>query len=144
MNPIKLTFSETTMGTFGTKKTQTLSKTYFKAIHEFGQIVTLRLCRIWLYFDFIFMFSTWSRVQKQIQRTLHDFTVSIIKYRKEQLKDTDFIGVLNPSETDDVYSGKGRLAMLDLLLQNEKEGAIDLDGIREEVDTFIFEVINLI
>ena len=35
---------------------------------------------------------------------------------------------------------KKRLAMLDLLLTAEKNGLIDNEGIKEEVDTFTFEV----
>lgn len=39
------------------------------------------------------------------------------------------------------YLGRNvKLSMLDLLLSMELNGQIDDDGIREEVDTFIFEV----
>lgn len=40
-----------------------------------------------------------------------------------------------------IYSGsKKRLAMLDLLIAAMKKGDIEMAGIREEVDTFMFEV----
>lgn len=40
---------------------------------------------------------------------------------------------------DDVYKGKKRLAMLDLLLSAKMERLIDDEGVQEEVDTFMFE-----
>ena len=46
--------------------------------------------------------------------------------------------------TVETYSKKKRLAMLDLLLSAKNQGAdIDNEGIREEVDTFMFEVLLL-
>lgn len=41
---------------------------------------------------------------------------------------------------DDAFGTKKRMAMLDLLLEAESKGEIDLEGIREEVNTFMFEV----
>ena len=35
---------------------------------------------------------------------------------------------------------KKRLAFIDILIENYERGEIDLDGLREEVDTFMFEV----
>nr|ULR85497.1 cytochrome P450 [Spodoptera frugiperda] len=46
------------------------------------------------------------------------------------------------SDVADVSDGIGtkkRLAMLDLLLEAEEKGQIDMDGIRDEVNTFMFE-----
>lgn len=39
-----------------------------------------------------------------------------------------------------ILGRKKRLAMLDLLLAAENEGLIDYEGVKEEVDTFTFEV----
>ena len=44
---------------------------------------------------------------------------------------------------DDIYGirqQKKKLSFLNLLVYNYEEGKIDKEGIREEVDTFMFEV----
>ena len=41
---------------------------------------------------------------------------------------------------DDKEKPKKRLAFLDILIDSVESGEIDIDGLREEVDTFMFEV----
>ena len=43
-------------------------------------------------------------------------------------------------EDDGLYKRKKRLAFLDLLLESYDTGDISREGVREEVDTFMFEV----
>lgn len=48
---------------------------------------------------------------------------------------------MNNDADSAIYTdSKKRLAMLDLLIAAMKNGDIDETGIREEVDTFVFEV----
>lgn len=67
---------------------------------------------------------------------MHQFTESVIKERKKT-----FTGSITNKIDDDQYIAKRKLAMLDLLLSAKADGfLIDDEGIREEVDTFTFEV----
>ena len=95
------------------------------------QIVFKRLAKTWLCFDPIFYFSKLAREESSVIKILHDFSWNIIKEGEKEM-------------TVETYSKKKRLAMLDLLLSAKNQGAdIDNEGIREEVDTFMFEVLLL-
>ncbi|XP_013176874.1 PREDICTED: cytochrome P450 4C1-like isoform X2 [Papilio xuthus] len=70
-----------------------------------------------------------------VEHYLQNFTLnSICDTRRKTFKEDDIV----IKDEDITFKGKKRLAMLDLLLQAEKQGAIDADGIKEEVDTFMF------
>ncbi|XP_047509668.1 cytochrome P450 4C1-like [Pieris napi] len=120
---------ETTMGTSLSVDIETMTSKYFKAIHEIGDIFFDRTCKVWLRIDWVFNLTKTGKLLNKIVKDLHKFTMKIIHERKANFK----------NNLDDSNTKKGRLAMLDLLLQNEKDGNIDVDGIREEVDTFLFE-----
>lgn len=77
--------------------------------------------------------------QSKYLEVLHDFTNSVIEEREKNFKDSD-IENLNDDSEDSFVVGKKRLAMLDLLIKEKRsKQGIDIEGIREEVDTFMFE-----
>lgn len=102
-----------------------------------GELVVHRVLRPWLYFDSVYFFTTQYWEKKRLIKFLHNFSMSVIQDRKTNFKELNF----NEEAIMDDIGIKKRLAMLDLLISAQKAGTnIDDEGIREEVDTFMFEV----
>lgn len=91
-----------------------------------------------MYFDLMFHLTQVAQVQKAALKDLHMFTNQIILERREYRKSHVIEDII---KDDEIYGKKSRVAMLDLLLDQEQQGNINDDGIREEVDTFMFEVL---
>lgn len=107
---------------------------YKEAVYNFGVILTKRIIQPWYHNDFVYSWSKLAREQRRTVQELHKLSTRVIRDRKKLFSDDREIS----------YSGRKRLAMLDLMLKAKYDGAdIDDEGIREEVDTFIFEVIQI-
>ncbi|XP_015839031.1 cytochrome P450 4C1 isoform X2 [Tribolium castaneum] len=108
-------------------------KEYKKAIYKIGHIFLKRLSKPWYRLDAIYNYSKLAEEENATVKILHDFSNGIISEREKER-------TTNLSQNLASYSKKKRMAMLDLLLAAKNEGAdIDYEGIREEVDTFMFE-----
>lgn len=105
---------------------------YKNAIYDFGLLFMRRLLRPWLMSEFLYRQSQISKETDKTVKVLHDFSTAIIRQRKKYF---DEVGTMS-------YSAKKKMALIDLLVKGQKDGKIDIDdeGIREEVDTFMFEV----
>ena len=115
---------------------------YRKNLEETVKIMLSRLMKPWFYPDFIYNLFGNRRELDNILKPLHGFTTNVINQRKQCFDGFPIIQVQKILNADDnIYIGskKQRYAMLDTLLQAQREGFIDDNGIREEVDTFTFE-----
>lgn len=102
------------------------------------QIVLTRALSPWHWPDFIFYRTSLGRQQRKALDVIHGLTNRVIAERKELLKNS------KPEENtvEDDTGIKKRKAFLDILLQSSEEGGLTTEEIREEVDTFMFEVCN--
>ncbi|EFA10751.1 cytochrome P450 monooxigenase CYP4Q9 [Tribolium castaneum] len=127
------TIGETAMGTsFGTETST--GREYKKSIQEIGEILKYKLLRPWLLSKFVYVCDPnyWKEIK--LVKILHNFTNNVIANRQSNFKPVE-------QKSDEFsYSRRKRMAMLDLLLTAKNEdNLIDDEGIREEVDTFMFE-----
>lgn len=111
-------------------------KQYADAVHQYGILVFNRILRPWLYTNLTYLFTKDFWRQRTTINILHQFSLGVIMQRKKDLPLKTSVGI-----EDLLFKPKKRLAMLDLLLSAKNEGFPITDlGIREEVDTFMFEV----
>lgn len=110
---------------------------YKTALYEFSKLIVYRQLTPWYYINLIWMLTPSFWLERKLIKTMRDFTNDVIRKRK-QINRSSKVNVTNNDQT----VSKKKMAMLDLLLSEKANGyPIDDEGIREEVDTFTFEVI---
>lgn len=81
------------------------------------------------------------KVELKTLKTLHDFTDSVIVSRRSELESLTKSSTTISIPAEDDVGVKKKTAFLDLLLQSTIDGKpLTNEDIREEVDTFMFEV----
>lgn len=111
---------------------------YVKCVKEMGRILMARATTI-KQFNIFYRFSRDYFKEKKALKILHDVTDSVIAERRKQLRNEK----VSSDENNYVLGMKKRQAFLDLLINIEIDGKPLSDAdIREEVDTFMFEVSN--
>ncbi|KAK9295402.1 hypothetical protein QLX08_010289 [Tetragonisca angustula] len=138
---------ETAMGTSLKDKGEFQYK-YRKAVNDMGEIFAYRLVKPWCFYNFVFNLFPQGWRQYRLLEILHGFTRKVIQERKEYHDQTNgqYLTDFNKSSNDnngniqcnDIGIRKRRLAMLDLLIAAHRNNEINDEGIREEVDTFMF------
>jgi len=113
---------------------------YLKDIYKYGEMMFERICQPWLLIEFIFNLTKKGKVLQTISNSLHKFSSEVIKEREKQFTKDDILNINDVLNEEQEFAPKKKLAMLDVLLSAKyRDGSIDDEGIREEVDTFIFE-----
>ncbi|XP_053556231.1 cytochrome P450 4V2 [Bombina bombina] len=114
---------------------------YVQAIYKMSDMVHRRQKMPWLWPDFVFHRLNIGKEHDKSLKILHSFTDKVILERAEEMKATDSRQVQDKDESESKKSKK-RSAFLDMLLKATDDAGNKLSymDIREEVDTFMFEV----
>ncbi|XP_035784723.1 probable cytochrome P450 4ac1 isoform X1 [Anopheles albimanus] len=130
------TICETAMGV--KLDSGTMANEYRSKIEAIGTMLLNRLMNPWLYDQLSYKVVGLAAKFNKLLRPVHSFTRSIIQQRRELFHQN--VRNLGDFSEENVYTNiKQRYAMLDTLLAAEAKQQIDEEGIREEVDTFMFE-----
>ncbi|XP_015750059.1 PREDICTED: cytochrome P450 4c3-like [Acropora digitifera] len=108
-----------------------------------SELVQKRQMSPWLWYDALYYLMPSGREHSKCLKILHDFTNKVIDERIAERA----ARIVAPQENQEdsvndeevVFKRKKRLAFLDLLLEAYDNGEISREGVREEVDTFMFE-----
>ncbi|XP_077521038.1 cytochrome P450 4c3-like isoform X1 [Amblyomma americanum] len=129
---------ETIMGTTISAQTNDRSP-YVAAVNRIGELFVQRAFRPVLQIDFIFRWTPMGREYRRCLHTLHSLTRKVISERKQALrKEVDSGLIILKDDSSEVERKKAR-PFMDLLLLEHFKNNITEEGIREEVDTFMFE-----
>lgn len=115
---------------------------YRENIYEVGRLLLMRLLRPWLIADFMYSLLGYRKQLNDVLKPVLEFTKSIIKQRKENFVNETTLAASHEADgNENIYfcAKKRKYAMMDTLLQAERKGLIDEEGIIEETDTFTFE-----
>ncbi|KAJ8943363.1 hypothetical protein NQ318_002596 [Aromia moschata] len=125
---------ETAMGVSINAQKNTESE-YVVAVKELCRIIIERSFSPIQRLDVLYSFTRNYRIEEKSLKILHNYTNSVIKTRKEELKNKT-----NEDIEEDQLEVRKKRAFLDLLLNATIDGSPLPDNIiREEVDTFMFE-----
>lgn len=114
--------------------------TYRNNIYRVGTLLLFRLLKPWLRSDFVYSFLGYRKQLDEVLKPVLAFTKSIVTKRKSDFTNDSVEEAAEEDLNDNIYfRKKRRYAMMDTLLQAERQGLIDDEGIIEETDTFTFE-----
>lgn len=108
-----------------------------------SELATYRTYSFWKRVSFFYRLSADYREEQKLLRILHGTTNRVIQSRKLALHDQISKGNdLEKKINEDTFIGRQKVAFLDLLLMSKTPEGEPLSDevIREEVDTFMFEV----
>ncbi|XP_057698863.1 cytochrome P450 4V2-like [Corythoichthys intestinalis] len=101
---------------------------YVQSVYKMSDIISRRQRAPWFWPDLTYKYFGEGKLHDSTLKTLHSFTLEVIRERAQSLKPEDESG------------GRKRRAFLDMLLQTKDQdgNAMSHQDIQEEVDTFMF------
>ncbi|XP_064459097.1 cytochrome P450 4V2-like, partial [Ornithodoros turicata] len=101
---------------------------YARDIEVATRLFIKRCLRPWAWMDMVYQLTKDGVTSSKLMRRLHDFTNSVVERKMRNMEDCS------------PRTGKGgvRLAFLDLLTSHHRKGALSIEDVRQEVDTFMF------
>jgi cytochrome P450 len=112
---------------------------YVKSLYRLSDIIHTRQLSPWLWVDWVFYLTPIGRDYKKCLNIVHGFTKQVIEDRRNEMEKRKLEGT-SDKENDAQLGLKQRPVFLDLLLRSTEDGKpLSDEGIREEVDTFMFE-----
>lgn len=146
---------EAAMGVHPNAQHDASSSRYVTAVKESNELIIQRMATPYYWPDFVYSLSWKSRKMREHLHVLHEFTRKAILARQKELEQSQPVWwkqLVDGLEGDELNLAGGKLPLLDLLLAAHKLGnktkdgpkdshseGIDLAGVQEEVDTFMFE-----
>ena len=113
---------------------------YSETVFSMCELIQERQKSPWLWPDIIYNMTSSGRKHQEALNILHGFTNKVINDRIEQRKEKQVTNGNLASVTSIYSSSNHRIqAFLDMLLDEFDQGNISKEGVREEVDTFMFE-----
>ncbi|XP_068622542.1 cytochrome P450 4C1-like [Battus philenor] len=129
------TICETAMGTQLDSDKSKSAVEYKRSIKEIGILVINRLTQFWLHSDIVFYRTALGKRFLERLNVVHSFADNVILERKQKKIKQENV----KSNIADGDESRKKSALLDFLIEAESDGKINLEGIREEVNTFMFE-----
>ncbi|XP_077521045.1 cytochrome P450 4V2-like isoform X2 [Amblyomma americanum] len=111
---------------------------YVAAVNRVGELFVERVFKPILHVDFIYGLTPMGREHRKCLESLHSFTRKVIAERKQALRNEVDSGLISLEE-DTAEAGRKKVRpFMDMLLLEHFKNNITEEGIREEVDTFMF------
>lgn len=111
---------------------------YIKGVGALNRYLQVRQTKPWFWPDFVFRNTSCGRSFYKTLNHVRDYTTAVINKRISIRSEAD-MKKTSALKDEGVGNEKQKLCFIDTLLDSYQAGEIDIDGIREEVDTFIFE-----
>ena len=109
---------------------------YVKTISTLGHQLRIRAFQPLYWSSYIYSLTSYGKQFYKSLKSIHEYTSSAINKRIAIHSETE---QLNYTVIDKKSRTKRNVCFIDTLIESYQKGDIDIDGIREEVDTFVFE-----